>query len=372
MSSQSPNDDESYMRRALELAARGEGYVEPNPMVGAVIVKEGVILGEGHHALCGGPHAEVNALSACKVPTIGATLYVTLEPCCHHGKTPPCVDAILKAGITRVVVALEDPFPAVSGKGIATLRSAGVKVEIGILASDAKYLLAPYLKRIQVGKPWVIAKWAMTLDGKIAARDGTSKWITSESSRAVVHQLRGRVDCIVVGGGTVIADDPSLTARPPGPRTAARIILDRTLKSPEASQLFQTANETPTIVFTGLQSPPDSKQRLRELGATVIELESTTSPDQIQELLSWLGVLGLTNLLIEGGAEILGAFLDAQAIDEVQIFIAPKLIGGKEARSPIAGVGLAPIAEALNLESTKVTTLGPDIYISGRISKSHP
>ncbi len=370
MSSQSPNDDESFMRQALELAAQGEGYVEPNPMVGAVIVKDGVIIGEGCHAKFGGPHAEVNALSACKVPTNGATLYVTLEPCCHHGKTPPCVDAILKAGIARVVVALEDPFPAVSGKGIATLRAAGVKVEVGLLASEARYLLASYLKRIQTGKPWVVAKWAMTLDGKIAAWDGTSKWISNEASRAVVHQIRGRVDGIVVGSGTIVADNPLLTARPSGPRRATRIILDRRLMSPDNSQVFETAREIPTIVVITPNAPLDAQRRLREMGVQVIELQTICITDQVPELLSRLGEQGMSNLLVEGGAGVLGAFLDARQIDELHTFIAPKIVGGgNAARSPIGGLGFAPISDAVLLEPVNTRLLGDNVYISGRTVK---
>lgn len=370
MSSPGNNDDESWMRQALMLAAMGEGFVEPNPMVGAVVVKAGALLGDGFHQKFGGPHAEVNALAECQKSPRGATMYVTLEPCCHHGKTPPCVDAILKAGISRVVVAVEDPFPQVSGKGIAALRKAGVEVEVGVLASESRALLAPYLKRVQTGKPWVIAKWAMTLDGKIAARDGSSKWISCESSSRLVHAVRGRVDGILVGSGTAIADDPQLTSRPAGARIASRVILDRSLKSPLGLKLFQTAREAPTIVFTGRNALKEKRTQLEELGVEVVVLESRESPEQIGELLTNLSKRNWTNLLVEGGGGVLGAFLDANAIDEVKVFVAPKLVGGAGAASPIEGVGLAPISKALGFEWIESEMVGRDLYLNGRVKRT--
>src|SRR5438094_5754489 len=218
--------DEPWMRRALELAEKGRGAVEPNPLVGAVVVRNDTVAGEGWHQRYGGPHAEVHALAAAGEAARQATLYVTLEPCCHHGKTPPCTDAILRAGINRVVAAMTDPFPQVAGKGAALLRAAGVVVEFGAGEAEARRLNAPYLKLLATGRPYVHAKWAMTLDGKIATRTGDSKWISNEVSRWRVHELRGRMDAIVVGIGTALADNPRLTVRPPGPRTPLRIILD--------------------------------------------------------------------------------------------------------------------------------------------------
>lgn len=221
------------MRRALELARQGEGYVEPNPMVGAVIVDDYLqCLGEGFHRQFGGPHAEVNALREAGARAQGATLYVTLEPCNHHGKTPPCVDAVLQAGLRRVVVGMPDPFAKVNGAGIARLREHGVAVEVGLLEAEVRRLNAPFRKLVETGIPWVHAKWAMTLDGKIAARTGHSQWISGAASRAVVHRLRGRMDAIVIGIGTALADDPLLTARPAGPRVATRVVLDSTARLP--------------------------------------------------------------------------------------------------------------------------------------------
>ena len=230
-----------HMRRALELAAQGQGAVEPNPMVGCVIARGAEILGEGWHRRFGGAHAEVEALKLAGERARGATVYVTLEPCCHHGKTPPCTRAILDAGVARVVAAMPDPFPQVAGGGLAELRAAGIEVQSGVLEEEARKLNAPYLKLLSTGRPWIIAKWAMTLDGKIATAAGDSRWISCLDSRSIVHQLRGRVDAIVVGRGTAAADDPLLTARPPGPRTAMRIVVDTRASLSPQSQLVRTA-----------------------------------------------------------------------------------------------------------------------------------
>ncbi|HEU5116788.1 MAG TPA: bifunctional diaminohydroxyphosphoribosylaminopyrimidine deaminase/5-amino-6-(5-phosphoribosylamino)uracil reductase RibD, partial [Isosphaeraceae bacterium] len=237
--------DRLFMLRALAEARLGLGRVEPNPMVGAVLVKDGRLLSVGHHDRFGGPHAEIHALSNSGSSARGASLYVTLEPCCHTGKTPPCVDAILRAGVTRVVAAMRDPFPRVAGGGFARLSEAGVEVEVGIEEQAARTLNAPYLKRLTTGRPYVIAKWAMTLDGKTAVRGGQSQWISGPRSRALVHELRGRVDGLISGIGTVLADDPLLTARPAGPRQAVRVVLDSSARLPLSSRLVQTAGECP-------------------------------------------------------------------------------------------------------------------------------
>ena len=233
--------DEGWMRRALDLAERGRGAVEPNPLVGAVLVRGGQAVGEGWHRRYGQAHAEVNALAAAGGDARGATLYVTLEPCCHHGKTPPCTEAIVRAGVTRVVAAMSDPFPEVAGKGADQLRQAGVPVEFGVGEAAARRLNAPYLTLLATRQPYVHAKWAMTLDGKIATRSGDSKWISNEASRRPSHALRGRMDAVIVGVGTALADDPNLTARPPGPRTAVRVILDSTCRLKVNSMLARTA-----------------------------------------------------------------------------------------------------------------------------------
>ncbi len=259
--------DETWMRKAVELAERGRGHVEPNPLVGAIIVRDGRAVGEGWHQQYGQAHAEVNALAAAGDAAHGATLYVTLEPCCHHGKTPPCTDAVLHAGIARVVAALADPFPLVAGQGAARLRSAGVAVEFGVCADLARRQNAPYLKLLAAGRPYIHAKWAMTLDGKIATRTGDSQWISSDASRRVVHELRGRMDGILVGIGTALADDPLLTARPPGPRTATRVILDAQARLPLDCRLVRTAREVPTLIATTPAAPAETVAALRRTAA---------------------------------------------------------------------------------------------------------
>jgi diaminohydroxyphosphoribosylaminopyrimidine deaminase/5-amino-6-(5-phosphoribosylamino)uracil reductase len=360
-----PEQDWPWMQHALELAERGRGFVEPNPLVGAVIVRDGRLVGEGWHQRFGEAHAEINALAQAGEAARGATLYVTLEPCCHHGKTPPCTDAVLGAGIARVVMALTDPFPKVSGQGLAALVSAGVAVEVGLGADAARRLNAPYLKLLSTGRPYVHAKWAMSLDGKIATRTGDSKWISNESSRQRVHVLRGRMDAILVGIGTALADDPLLTARPPGPRTALRIVLDRTARLPPTSQLAQTAKETPVLLAVSA-APVERGDALRALGCEVLSLPATANGcPSIAALLEELGRRRFTNLLIEGGAGVLGSFLDSGQIDEVHVFIAPKLIGSAEARSPVGGLGAAKLAESLHLSRWEVEPIAEDVYLHG-------
>src|SRR5262245_22463526 len=325
--------DRHWMGRALELAERGRGYVEPNPLVGAVVVRDGRLAGEGWHRRYGEAHAEVHALAAAGEAARGATLYVTLEPCCHHGKTPPCTDAVLRAGVARVVAAIADPFPQVAGQGAALLRAAGVAIEFGVCEAEARRLNAPYLKLLTTGLPYVIAKWAMTLDGKIATRTGDSRWISNESSRRRVHELRGRMDAIVVGIGTVLADDPLLTARPTGPRIPTRVILDSAARTPLTSQLSHTARETPTLIVSTSAAPASQQEALQAAGCEILTLPAVEKRVSIAALLAELGRRQMTNVLIEGGAEVLGSFLDADAIDEVHVFVAPLLVGGAEAHT---------------------------------------
>lgn len=355
------------MDRALELAERGRGSVEPNPLVGAVVVRDGLVVGEGWHQRYGEAHAEVHALAAAGEAARGAVLYVTLEPCCHHGKTPPCTDAILRAGIGRVVAAMADPFPQVAGQGAARLRAAGVPVEVGLGETEARRLNAPYLKLLTSGRPYVHAKWAMTLDGKIATRGGDSKWISGATSRRQVHSLRGRMDAILVGIGTALADDPSLTARPPGPRTATRIILDSKGRLPSKSRLAETARETPVLVVTAGLTPAEAE--LKNRGCEVLRLPGIEGWPSVPALLDELGRRRMTNLLVEGGSAVLGSFLDAKAIDEVHVFIAPRLVGGAEAKTAIGGRGVDKIAEALALVDCRVEQVEGDLYLRGRVKR---
>ena len=361
--------DEQFMRRALELAGRGEGHVEPNPMVGCVVVNDGQIVGEGWHRAFGGPHAEVEALRAAGSRAEGATLYVTLEPCCHEGKTPPCTAAILSAGVRRVVVALGDPFPQVDGGGLQQLRNAGVDIDVGLCEQEARELCAPYLMLVTAGRPWVIAKWAMTLDGKMSTRSGSSKWISGEASREAVHELRGRVDAIIVGRGTAVADDPMLTARPSGARTAARIIVDSTAQLALDSQLVLTAGESQVIVACSDDAPPDATERLTAAAVEVLRCSGATHDERLQSLLQELGRRRMTNVMVEGGSHLLGSLFDAQMIDEVDIFVAPKIVGGDGAPSPVAGRGIDKMADALRLITPQISQIGDDIRIRGRIGR---
>ncbi|MFO0880566.1 MAG: bifunctional diaminohydroxyphosphoribosylaminopyrimidine deaminase/5-amino-6-(5-phosphoribosylamino)uracil reductase RibD [Gemmataceae bacterium] len=358
--------DAGWMTRALELASRGRGGVEPNPLVGAVVVRDGVSVGEGWHERFGGPHAEVLALAAAGAAAQGATLYVTLEPCCHHGKTPPCTEAILAVKPARVVVAMRDPFPRVAGQGIEQLRAAGIVVEVGVEEQEASRLNAPYLMLLGQARPWVIAKWAMTLDGRIATRTGDSRWISNEPSRRVTHQMRARVDAILVGIGTALADDPRLDARPAGPRKALRVILDSQARLPANSYLAQTALQLPTLVVTTPEAPVERRARLTELGCEVLPLEAVEGRPSLSRLMEELGRRRCTNLLVEGGGEVLGAFRDANLIDEVHVFVAPTVMGGTEARSAVLGLGPDSIAGLLRFDEVRVETIESDVHVSGR------
>jgi diaminohydroxyphosphoribosylaminopyrimidine deaminase / 5-amino-6-(5-phosphoribosylamino)uracil reductase len=358
--------DHDSMSRALELAERGRGWVEPNPLVGAVVIRDGAVVGEGWHEKFGQAHAEVNALRQAGERARGATLYVTLEPCCHFGKTPPCTEAVIGAGVRRVVSAMLDPFPQVAGQGASRLREAGIVVEVGVGEAAARRLNAPYLKRLRTGRPWVHAKWAMTLDGKIATRTGESKWITGETARHRVHELRGRMDAIVIGRGTLIADDPLLTARPAGPRTATRVVLTATGEGiPATCRLLETAKDAPVLVVTQ-ESAVSRFRHWRTRGAEVLGLPPGPSGRlDVKSVLTELGGRGMTNVLVEGGGGALGGFLDAGEIDEVHAFVAPKLFGGSAALSPVAGLGVAELDKALNLTDWLVERLGDDLLIHG-------
>ena len=358
-------DDTTWMRSALELAERGRGHVEPNPLVGSVLVKDGQMIGAGWHEKFGAAHAEVNALAQAADRARGATCYVTLEPCCHVGKTPPCTDALIRAGVARVVAALQDPFLQVAGQGAKVLRDAGIPVTFGPGEAAARRQNAPYLKLLATGRPYVHAKWAMTLDGKIATRSGDSKWISNEASRRRAHELRGRMDAIVTGIGTILADDPLLTARPPGPRVATRVVLDRRGRLPLASRLVQTARQVPTLVVTSEQAP--TLAPLRAAGCEVLAV-SEDPRQQIAHLLDHLGRQRFTNLMVEGGAEVLGSFLDARAIDEVHVFIAPKLVGGSAAKTALGGQGFERIADALLVTDWTAEMIENDVYLRGWFS----
>jgi len=361
------------MRRALELSKRGEGLVEPNPMVGCVIVRNGKIVGEGWHRKFGGPHAEIHALRAAGDKTKGATAYVTLEPCCHFGKTPPCADALIRAGLNRVVAAVKDTNPIVAGRGFARLRKAGIRVETGLVADEAREVLAPFITFQAKKRPYVIIKWAQSLDGKIATRTGDSRWISGPESRAAAHVLRGRVDGVVVGIGTVLADNPELTARFVEPkRIAVRIVLDRLARTPLKSKLVRTARRTPTLIFVGGLSKRASGEMRREFGKRVeglrragCEVVAVSGADDHLELpavLAELHARAMTNIMVEGGGRVLGSFLDQNLADEADIFVSPRLMGGESARGPLRGLGPEKIAELAHPRSAAISHCGSDLY----------
>jgi len=369
------DEDELWMRRALSLAELGRGHVEPNPLVGCVLVRDGRLIGEGYHRRWGQAHAEVEALQAATAAghdPSSATAYVTLEPCSHFGKTPPCSQALLKAGIARVVAALQDPAPHVAGRGLQQLREAGITVRLGVLEAEARRLLAPYLKRLRSGLPWVIAKWAMTLDGKIASRRGHSQWISGPEARAKVHQWRGEMDAILVGIGTALADDPLLTARPAGPRVARRVVLDRQLRLPLESQLLRTAGDAPLLVATAAQSDADKQRELQQAGAQVWcypgpSGEHFDYQPFVRQCLEELARQGATNVLVEGGAALLGNLFSQGLVDEVRIFVAPCVVGGHQALSPVGGEGWDEIGQGPRLQQVSHQVLGRDILIQGHL-----
>ncbi|HEX3870962.1 MAG TPA: bifunctional diaminohydroxyphosphoribosylaminopyrimidine deaminase/5-amino-6-(5-phosphoribosylamino)uracil reductase RibD [Pirellulales bacterium] len=360
-----------HMRRALDLASFGQGSVEPNPMVGCVIARGAETIGEGWHRRYGSPHAEVEALAVAGPRAAGATMYVTLEPCCHHGKTPPCTTSVIASGVKRVVVAMRDPFPAVAGKGLAELAAAGLSCESGVLESESRSLNAPYLKLIEIGRPWVIAKWAMTLDGKIATGTGSSRWISNDSSRRIAHGLRGRVDAILVGRGTVEADNPLLTARPAGPRIAARVALDSDAQLSPTSQLVLTAREMPVIVATAASADATRAAALRDAGCEVLALTGVSYAERLAELLDALGRRRMTNVLVEGGSRLLGECFDADLIDEVHVFVAPKCVGGHDALSPIGGSGRRDMVDAPRIMQPVWENIDGDLYVHGTTHPSH-
>lgn len=369
--SHSPSD-EDFMGRALELAAEGMGFVSPNPTVGAVIVKDGAVVGEGYHERYGGPHAERNAIAAAKCDLSGATIYVTLEPCNHFGKTPPCTHAILSSGIKRVVVGTRDPNPKAAG-GVEFLRAHGVMVEIGCLEQGCRRLIAPFLKHVTKGLPWVISKAAMSLDGRISTRTGESKWITNERSRACGHAVRAGVDGIVVGIGTVLADDPELTCRLNNGKThrnPVRFVLDSTLKIPLDARLCSTTSFARTVIVATESASLAKKTELEKRGVEVwlLPLDQDGRKVSLPAFLKAAGEAGIQSLLIEGGAGLNSAFWDAALVDELIWFYAPIVLGGTAAKSAIGGVGVANLIQAPRLNDFCVHMVSGDILIHGLLT----
>ncbi len=354
--------DRDFMRRAIQLAKRGRGFTNPNPVVGAVIVKEGRIIGEGYHARCGELHAERNAIASLREPARGAAMYVTLEPCCHYGKTPPCTEAILEQGISRVVIGSRDPNPKVAGKGAKLLREAGILVEEDFLREECDRLNAVFFHYITQGTPYVVMKYAMTLDGKIATRTGASKWITGEKARKKVQKLRHRYMGIMAGIGTVLADDPMLNVRLEGKKSPVRIICDSHLRLPINSKICQTAKQYPTIVAYG-SGDWEAAARLEELGIFVVCVPDSAGRVDLKKLMQVLGSRGLDSILLEGGGELNEAALRAGIVHEVKVFVAPKLFGGEKAKTPVTGMGISVPGEAKMLSLEKVSQVGEDLLL---------
>ena len=361
-------NDEDYMRRAIALAKKGEGWVNPNPMVGAVIVKNGRIIGEGYHQKCGEPHAERNALASCTEPPEGAALYVTLEPCCHYGRTPPCTDAILESGIAKVVIGSGDPNPKVAGKGAALLKAAGVDVEEGFLKEECDRLNPVYFHFIQTGLPYLVLKYAMTLDGKTAAVTGASRWVTGETARRDVHRLRNRYSGIMAGLGTVLADDPLLTCRLTNGRNPTRILCDSRLRLPLDSQICRTAKEVPTIMAAAA-ADGDKKARLEEMGVKVLTIPEKDGMVDLPILMQRLGKLEIDSILLEGGGQLSYSALKAGLVQEVYAYVAPKIFGGAEAKTPVEGPGVLSPDQAFQFFDPEVTALDDDLRLRYRVRK---
>lgn len=360
--------DRKYMARALQLALRGAGHTRPNPMVGAVLVKDGRIIGEGWHKQYGGPHAEVNAFASATEDPEGATLYVSLEPCSHYGKTLPCADLIIRKKVARVVAALEDPNPLVSGRGFRKLRANGIRVTVGVLAEEARHINDVFLTYVTRKRPFILYKAAMSLDGKIACHTGESQWISSEKSREEVQRLRGILSGIMVGAGTVIADNPRLTCRMEEYENPARIIVDGKLRVPLESRIFHEPGRN--IILTTSEASPEKKKALENLGVELIEADSE-EPGKVdlKSAMLALGIKGIDGILLEGGPTLAASALEAGIIDAVRFYIAQKIIGGREAPSPFAGTGAAHMNEVVPLTDAVYGTSGDDLWIQAYIQR---
>ena len=357
---------EKYMRMALKLAEKAAGRTSPNPLVGAVIVKDGKIIGRGYHLRAGTPHAEIHALREAGDKAVGAALYVTLEPCSHFGRTPPCSQAVIKAGIAEVYVAMQDPNPLVAGRGIKQMGEAGIRVHVGLLEDEACRLNEIFIKYITTRTPFVLLKTAMTLDGKIATRTGHSRWVTGEAAREMVHCLRDRYDAILVGVNTILADDPALTCRVPEGRDPVRIVLDSRARTPAGALAVMQESPASTYVVITDKAPFG---RIVDLSATKAKIIRAAADSQgrvdLPSLLRKLGEMEITSLLVEGGAEVAASFLEAGLVDKVLTFVAPKIIGGSEAPGPVSGRGKETMDGAIPLTGVTYGHVGDDLYIEG-------
>ena len=368
--SQCSTTDREFMEHALTLASQARGYTSPNPMVGAVIVKDGEIVGEGYHQKAGEAHAEIHALNQAKGLAEGATMYVTLEPCCHWGRTPPCTESLIRAKLANVFVSMKDPNPQVAGKGIRQLHEAGIRVQVGLCEEKSQQLNEVFIKYITTQCPFVILKSAISLDGKIATASGESQWITSEASRLKGHEVRAQVDAILVGVGTVLQDNPSLTTRLPN-RTNAdpiRVIVDSRGRTPPGSKVFNPDSNAGTLIAATENAPLEKIETLKSASADVLIIKDKEGQVCFRALMRELGRRKITSVLIEGGSEINAAALQAKIVDKLMFFVAPKLIGGKDAPGPIGGVGIARLAEVFELRDANISQIGADFLIEGYFS----
>jgi diaminohydroxyphosphoribosylaminopyrimidine deaminase/5-amino-6-(5-phosphoribosylamino)uracil reductase len=364
--------DAHHLRRAIELAARARGQTSPNPIVGAVVVKDERVIGEGITQPPGEAHAEVMALESASGPTAGATMYLSLEPCCHHGRTPPCTDAILSAGIRRVVIASDDPTPKAAGRGPGILRDEGVRVDFvdGDIANAARMLNQPFRKHARTGRPLVIFKSAMTLDGKVATRTGDSQWISGEASRARAHRWRAESDAVAVGIGTALVDDPRLTARIEGvARQPRRVVFDSEARLPLDSQLVRDASELPLIVVCSRAAARTSVEALQSAGVDVIVATGENEGARVAHALDELGARDIQSLLLEGGPHLAGAFLEAEEIDEARVFVAPMLLGGGKAKTAVEGIGVGEIAGATRALQVETERIEDDVLVIARLKE---
>lgn len=361
--------DERYIQRTFELARRGVGKVNPNPLVGAVIVKNDKVIGEGYHEYFGGPHAEVNAVNDAAGPVKGATLYVNLEPCAHHGKTPPCAKMIVGKEFSRVVMAMRDPNPQVSGKGIEILKEAGIEVTEGVLEEEALDLNRVFIKFITKKQPYVVMKTAMTLDGKIATRVGDSRWVTGEQARRIVHELRNGYSAIMVGVNTVIADDPHLDTRlEREARNPVRIIADTSARIPMDAFVVLHPEKAKTIIAHTQKAPPEKLKILREGGVETIETKPYEGKVDLRELMLALGAKGIDGIMLEGGGALNFSALKQGIVDEVLVFVAPKIVGGEHAKTPVSGKGVDVMDQAFKVTDLKTMGVGDDLMIRGKIT----
>ncbi len=362
--------DVHYMQMALELAAQGRGYTAPNPMVGAVVVNCGAVVGKGYHQAAGTPHAEVNAIDAAGPEARGGTLYVTLEPCNHTGRTPPCTRKIVSAGIRRVVIGMRDPNPGVAGGGAEFLQRNGVQVSIGVGEAEAQTLNEVFVKYVRTRRPFVIAKCAATLDGRIATRTGDSRWVTGESSRAFVHEMRHAADAILVGIGTVAADDPMLTARLSDRKSKdpMRIILDTHLRIAPTARVLNQVSDADTLLVTGKNVPAEARARVLEKGAKVIEVETRAGRIDLNALMRRLGEMRVTSILVEGGSRVLGSAFRERIVDKVCFFFAPKILGGDDGMPVCQGVGPEAMQGCTHLNRIRIQRFDDDVMIEGYVT----